>query len=102
VHARAGRGCAVANLWVECDELCRLGGEVESRKGARNWSQDELSAKSGVSRRSIAIYEAGRTLPYDDTLEKLRYTFEAAGVRFHFVGMVGQGISFHSGRENSS
>jgi transcriptional regulator with XRE-family HTH domain len=77
----------------------------EQMRAARawlNWSQDELSAKSGVSRRSIAMYEAGRTLPYDDTLEKLRHTFEAAGVRFHFVGMVGQGISFHPGGESPS
>ncbi|MGM4977987.1 helix-turn-helix domain-containing protein [Tardiphaga sp. 619_E2_N8_4] len=77
----------------------------EQMRAARawlNWSQDELSAKSGVSRRSIAMYEAGRTLPYDETLEKLRHTFEAAGVRFLFVGMVGQGITFDSGGEEPS
>lgn len=68
--------------------------QVRAARGWLHWSQDDLAAKSGVSRRSIAMYEAGRRLPYDDTLERLRHTFEAAGIRFHFAGMVGQGISF--------
>lgn len=68
--------------------------QVRAARGWLYWSQDDLSAKSGVSRRSIAMYESGRRLAYDDTLERLRRTFEAAGIRFHFVGMVGQGISF--------
>lgn len=76
--------------------------QVRAARAWLNWSQAELSAKSGVSKRSIAMYEAGWTVPYDDTLEKLRHTLEAAGVRFHFVGMVGQGISFHRGGESSS
>lgn len=68
--------------------------QVRAARGWLYWSQDDLSAKSGVSRRSIAMYESGRRLAFDDTLERLRRTFEAAGIRFHFVGMVGQGISF--------
>lgn len=90
-------------MGLQCrHDLLRLmvNGAVVSREQVRaarawlNWSQDDLSERSGVSRRSIAMYEAGRTLPYDDTLEKMRQTFEAAGLRFHFVGMVGRGISF--------
>lgn len=69
----------------------------EQMRAARawlSWSQHDLSVRSGVSQRSIAMYEAGRALPYDGTLEKLKQAFETAGIRFHFVGMAGRGISF--------
>ncbi|WP_048757802.1 helix-turn-helix domain-containing protein [Afipia felis] len=50
------------------------------------WSQDELALKSGVSKHSIARYEQGRSIAYDDTLAKLKSALEVAGIRFHFDG----------------
>jgi transcriptional regulator with XRE-family HTH domain len=67
--------------------------QVRAARAWLNWSQDDLAARSGVSQRSIARYEQGRSVPYEDTLAKLKYAFEAAGIRFHFVGMSAAGIS---------
>jgi predicted transcriptional regulator len=67
--------------------------QVRAARAWLSWSQDDLSSKAGVSQRSIARYEQGRSVPYDDTLVKLRNAFEAAGIRFHFTGMSGTGIS---------
>lgn len=50
------------------------------------WSQDELAIKSGVSKHSIARYEQGRSVAYDDTLAKLKNALEAEGIRFHSDG----------------
>uniref|UniRef100_E6VQ06 Helix-turn-helix domain protein n=1 Tax=Rhodopseudomonas palustris (strain DX-1) TaxID=652103 RepID=E6VQ06_RHOPX len=66
------------------------------------WSRNDLSERSGVSPGSIAMYEQGRSVPYDDTLAKLRAAFEAAGIRFHFVGMSGTGISRGFEREGGT
>ena len=66
--------------------------QVRAARAWLSWSREDLSAKSGVSQRSIARYEQGRSVPYDDTLAKLKATFEAAGINFHFVGMSGTGI----------
>jgi transcriptional regulator with XRE-family HTH domain len=57
-----------------------------------NWSQEELSAKSGVSQRSIARFEQEKSLAYPDTLMRLREAFEVAGVSFLFEGMSAAGI----------
>jgi len=46
------------------------------------------------------MYEQGRTVPYDETLTRLKIALEAAGIRFHFVGMLGTGISRHLSRED--
>jgi transcriptional regulator with XRE-family HTH domain len=57
-----------------------------------SWTQDELSERTGVSKRSIARYELGRTAAYDSTLETLRSAFEQEGIRFLFKGARGVGI----------
>jgi predicted transcriptional regulator len=67
--------------------------QVRAARAWLSWSQDDLSEKSGVSQRSIARYELGQSVPYEGTLRKLRSALEAAGIRFHFVGMSGKGIS---------
>jgi predicted transcriptional regulator len=67
--------------------------QVRAARAWLNWRQDDLSANSGVSQRSIARYELGRTVPYESTLENLRTAFEAAGIRFEFDGMSAKGIS---------
>jgi transcriptional regulator with XRE-family HTH domain len=66
--------------------------QVRAARAWLNWSQNDLSARSGVSQRSIARYELGRSVPYADTLASLRAAFEAAGICFQFDGMSAKGI----------
>jgi len=66
--------------------------QVRAARGWLSWSQDDLATRSGVSLKSIARYEAERSVPHDKTLIKLRATFEEAGVVFLFEGAVGKGV----------
>jgi transcriptional regulator with XRE-family HTH domain len=66
--------------------------QVRAARGWLNWSQEDLSAKSGVSQKSIARYEREHCVAYANTLAKLRGAFESAGVRFEFDGMAARGI----------
>ncbi|WP_321337173.1 helix-turn-helix transcriptional regulator [Breoghania sp.] len=56
------------------------------------WSQDQLADASCVSKRAIAGFELGRTVPQDRTLRDLRNAFEAAGIEFLSEGAFGVGI----------
>jgi transcriptional regulator with XRE-family HTH domain len=67
--------------------------QVRAARAWLRWSQDDLSARSGVSQRSIARYELERCVPYAATLASIRNAFEAAGVRFQFQGMISKGIA---------
>ena len=48
------------------------------------WSSEEFSMRSGVSRRTLVKIENSTGIPETTTrtLEKLRSTFEAAGIEF--------------------
>jgi transcriptional regulator with XRE-family HTH domain len=67
--------------------------QVRAARAWLRWSQEDLSARSGVSQRSIARYELERCVPYAATLTSIRNAFEAAGVCFQFQGMISKGIS---------
>jgi len=69
-----------------------LPAQLRAARAWLGWSQDELAARSGVSKHAIARYEQGRSLAYDGTLAKLKSALEAAGIRFHFDGTT-KGIS---------
>jgi len=66
--------------------------QLRAARAWLGWSQDELSLKSGVSKHSIARYERGRSVAYDETLAMLKSTLEAAGITFLFDGAT-KGIS---------
>jgi len=66
--------------------------QVRAARAWLNWTQDELSAKSGVSQKSIARYELELSAPYKHTLAKIRQAFELAGVGFEFDGTIPKGI----------
>ncbi|WP_309943217.1 helix-turn-helix domain-containing protein [Tardiphaga robiniae] len=66
--------------------------QLRAARAWLGWSQDELALKSGISKHSIARYEQGRSIAYDDTLAKLKGALEAAGINFHFDGAT-KGIS---------
>jgi transcriptional regulator with XRE-family HTH domain len=67
--------------------------QVRAARAWLGWSQSYLSMEAGVSHRSIARYELGRSVPYDETLLRLTAAFERAGIRFLFTGTSGTGIS---------
>lgn len=66
--------------------------QVRAARMWLNWTQSELSEKSGVSQKSIARYESELSVPYTNSLVKIRQAFEGAGVCFLFEGMVPKGI----------
>lgn len=56
------------------------------------WSQDDLSAKSRVSKTTLALFEIGERDPYARTLAALRKSFERAGVVFIAENGGGPGV----------
>jgi transcriptional regulator with XRE-family HTH domain len=66
--------------------------QVRAARAWLNWTQDDLSARSGVSQKSIARYELELSVPYEDTLAKMRQAFESEGISFQFEGMIPRGI----------
>ncbi len=66
--------------------------QVRAARAWLNWTQKELAAKSGVSQKSIARYELELSVPYLNSLIKMRDAFEAAGICFLFEGTMSKGI----------
>ncbi len=54
----------------------------QSRAGRAllGWSQDDLEAKSGVAKKTIADFERGAQIPYERTQRELELAFEIGGV----------------------
>jgi transcriptional regulator with XRE-family HTH domain len=71
--------------------------QVRASRAWLGWSRDDLSKRSGISPGAIGLYEQGRSLPYDETLAKLKTCLEAAGIEFLFSGNSGTGIRERGG-----
>lgn len=54
---------------------CRAG------RALLGWSQDDLEARSGVSKKTIADFEREAQIPYDRTLRDLELALEAGGAQ---------------------
>lgn len=61
-----------------------------------NWNREELAAKCGVSRATLADFEADKRNPYDRTLADIRRAFEAEGLEFIPENGGGAGIRFRN------
>jgi transcriptional regulator with XRE-family HTH domain len=64
-------------------------------RAARGWlglSQEELSHHCGVSRRAVADFERGVSVPQDRTLRDIQQAFENLGIELLFDGSRGIGI----------
>lgn len=46
------------------------------------WTQDRLTEASGVAKKTIADFEAGKRTPYDRTVADLQRALETAGIQF--------------------
>lgn len=53
--------------------------------------QDDLAAAIGVTRKTLATFEAGQTKPHPSTLERMRQVLEGKGVVF-FESDQGRGV----------
>ncbi|MGM4963075.1 helix-turn-helix domain-containing protein [Tardiphaga sp. 1201_B9_N1_1] len=67
--------------------------QLRAARAWLNWSQEELAAKAGISKRAVVRYEGGASVPHAETSMSLRAALEAAGLRFSFKGMTGTGLN---------
>lgn len=61
--------------------------QIRGARGLLNWSQQDLSERTGISGTSIGSIENGITTPRASTLETIRTAFERNGVEF--IGLEG-------------
>jgi transcriptional regulator with XRE-family HTH domain len=61
-------------------------------RAALDWTLDDLARASGVSRRTIAKFEAGETVSAA-TVEALRLALAKEGIEFH-QGELRSGVSY--------
>lgn len=56
--------------------------QIRGARGILDWSQAELSKRTGISTTSIGNIESGNTQPRESTLHLIRKAFEDAGIEF--------------------
>lgn len=56
--------------------------QIRGARGLLDWSQSELSRRTGISTTSIGNIESGHTQARESTLEVIRKAFEASGIEF--------------------
>lgn len=66
------------------------------------WSREDLAAKSGVSRPTLADFETDKRKPYDRTIADIRRTLEEAGLEFIAENGGGAGVRFASPQSKQS
>ena len=60
------------------------GQQIKAARGALGWSVQDLADRTGVGTATISRYELANSVPRSrkDNLEKIRASFEAAGIEF--------------------
>jgi len=56
--------------------------QIRGARGVLNWSQGDLSERTGISATSIGSIENGLTQPRDSTLQLIQKAFEDSGIEF--------------------
>jgi len=56
--------------------------QCRAARSLLNWSQEELSLKSGVARATIADFEREKRIPYDRTLRDIKKAFTDNYIEF--------------------
>lgn len=56
--------------------------QIRGARGLLDWSQAELSRRTGISTTSIGNIESGNTQPRESTLGVIRKAFEVSGIEF--------------------
>ncbi|ARO54587.1 transcriptional regulator [Methylorubrum zatmanii] len=78
------------------DEKFLSSAQCRAARAMLNWNREELAAKCGVSRATLADFEADKRNPYDRTLADIRRAFEAEGLEFIPENGGGAGIRFRN------
>lgn len=68
--------------------------QCRAARAMLEWTREDLAAKCGVSRPTLADFETDKRKPYDRTLADIRRTFEDAGLEFIPENGGGAGIRF--------
>lgn len=66
--------------------------QCRAARATISMSQDELAAKSGVAKATIAAFELGQRQPYARTIAAIRAALESAGVIFIDENGEGPGV----------
>ncbi|MBE2190586.1 MAG: helix-turn-helix transcriptional regulator [Alphaproteobacteria bacterium] len=56
--------------------------QIRGARGVLNWSQGDLSERTGISSTSIGSIENGLTQPRDSTIQLIQKAFEDGGIEF--------------------
>jgi transcriptional regulator with XRE-family HTH domain len=56
--------------------------QIKGARGLLNWTQDDLSAATGISRPALNNLERGQTDPHAETLRRIQKAMERAGIEF--------------------
>lgn len=67
-------------------------GQCRAARALLGWTQDELSTKAAVAKKTIADFETGKRQPYDRTLADIRAALEGGGVLFIDQNGAGPGV----------
>jgi transcriptional regulator with XRE-family HTH domain len=70
--------------------------QIRGARGILNWSQHDLSERTGISATSIGSIENGQSIPRENTLHSIKKAFEDSGIEF----LPNQGIKMRSGDVN--
>lgn len=54
--------------------------QCRAARALLDWSQDDLAARAEITRTPLAMFEGGKSTPYQSTLERLRKAIERGGV----------------------
>ena len=73
--------------------LSIVAAQIRGARGLLNWSQADLSERTGISATSIGSIENGSTSPRESTIANIKSTFEYGGIEF--VGL--EGVKVRSG-----
>jgi transcriptional regulator with XRE-family HTH domain len=64
------------------DEPSLVPEQCRAARALLAWSQDDLSARAKVAKKTLQLFELSQRQPYARTLEALRSTLEKGGVEF--------------------
>jgi transcriptional regulator with XRE-family HTH domain len=56
--------------------------QCRAARALLNWSQEDLVARSKITKKTIADFERGATTPRRQTLDQILAAFETAGIEF--------------------
>lgn len=63
--------------------------QVRAGRGLLGWSQEQLAEAAGITKSTLALFEVGRSTPYERTRTAIKRALEGGGVRF----FSGDGVS---------